>query len=116
MIEKNINPKTQQPLVPSIPALTKIASGLDLTLNDLFRLVDEKPVDISTDSQPAYIMDNPFPEKKPTPVSEDRLNEEQLEIIRLYEAAPPALRAAALAVLRAAEDPDKVPGGVSTAE
>jgi repressor LexA len=51
MIEKNINPKTQQPLVPSIPALTKIASGMGLSLNDLFRQVDEMPVDISVNSQ-----------------------------------------------------------------
>jgi transcriptional regulator with XRE-family HTH domain len=41
MIEKNINPKTQQPLVPSIPVLTKIASGMGLSLNELFRLVDD---------------------------------------------------------------------------
>lgn len=52
MIEKNLNPKTQLPLIPSIPALTKIASGMGLTLNDLFRLVDEMPVDISVNPQP----------------------------------------------------------------
>lgn len=55
-------------------------------------------------------------EKKPTPVSEDGLDAEQSEIVRLYKAAPPALRAAALAVLRSAEGQGKAPGGVSTAE
>lgn len=48
--------------------------------------------------------------KQPTPVTEDGLSEEQLEVIRRYEAAPPALRAAALAVLRSAEEQDKVQG------
>lgn len=54
--------------------------------------------------------------KKPTPVSGDGLSVEQLELIRLFESAPPALRAAALAVLRSAEGQDKVPGGASKAE
>lgn len=49
-------------------------------------------------------------EKQPTPVSEDGLSAEQLEVIRRFEAAPPALRAAALAVLRSAEEQDKVQG------
>lgn len=54
--------------------------------------------------------------KKPAPTVGDGLNPEQAEIIRLYEAAPPALRAAALAVLRSAEGQDKVPGGASEDE
>ncbi len=55
-------------------------------------------------------------EKKPTPKDGDGLTEEQLEIIRLFESAPVALRAAALAVLRSAEGQGKAPGGVSGAE
>lgn len=55
-------------------------------------------------------------QKKPTPVFGDGLDAEQRELVRLYAAAPPALRAAALAVLRAAEGQGKAPGGVSEAE
>lgn len=55
-------------------------------------------------------------EKKPTPVSEDGLSEEQLELIDLFESAPPALRAAALAVLRSAEGQDKPQDGASADE
>lgn len=55
-------------------------------------------------------------EKKPTPEEGDGLSAEQAEIVKLYEAAPPALRAAALAVLRSAEWQDKVPGGASEDE
>lgn len=54
--------------------------------------------------------------EKPTPEDGDGLSAEQAEIVKLYEAAPPALRAAALAVLRSAEGQDKAPGGVSIAE
>lgn len=50
-------------------------------------------------------------EIKPTSNYGDGLNEEQLEVIRRFEDAPPALRAAALAVLRSAEEQDKAQGG-----
>lgn len=63
-----------------------------------------------------YMFSGNTEQKKPTPVSEDGLDAEQSEIVRLYKAAPPALRAAALAVLRSAEGQGKAPGGVSTAE
>jgi len=55
-------------------------------------------------------------EGKPTPGDGDGLNEEQLEIVKLYESAPPALRAAALAVLRSSEGQGKAPDGASTGE
>lgn len=51
-------------------------------------------------------------EKTPTPVSEDGLSAEQADLVKLFEAAPPSLRAAALAVLRSAEGQDKAQGGV----
>lgn len=52
--------------------------------------------------------------EKPTPMYGDGLSEEMLEVIRRYKAAPPALRAAALAVLRAAEEQSKAQGGGTT--
>ena len=55
-------------------------------------------------------------EKEPTPASEDGLSAEQAELVNLYQSAPPALRAAALAVLKSAEDQGKVQGGASTTE
>lgn len=62
----------------------------------------------------SYLIDEQ--QKKPIPEDGDGLNEEQAEIVKLYEAAPPALRAAALAVLKSAEGQGKAPGGSSTAE
>ena len=54
--------------------------------------------------------------KTPTPVSRSGLSAEQLELVNLFESAPPALRSAALAVLRSAEGQSKAPGGSSEAE
>lgn len=54
--------------------------------------------------------------KTPTPVSEDGLDVEQMELVRLYDAASPALRAAALAVLKSAEEQDKAQGKDAASE
>lgn len=61
-----------------------------------------------------YILETTDKKEKPTPMEGDGLNEEQLELIRRYDAATPELRAAALAVLRSAESQSKAPGEVST--
>lgn len=53
-------------------------------------------------------------EIKPTPTNGDGLSEEMVEVIRRFAAAPPALRAAALAVLRSAEEQGKAQGGDTT--
>ncbi len=62
-----------------------------------------------------YLLRGEEGKKSPPPI-EDGLNAEQVELIRLFETAPPALRAAALAVLKSAEEQSKVQGGVSEAE
>lgn len=61
-----------------------------------------------------YLLGQDETQEKPTPVSGDGLGAEQLEFIKLYDAAAPALRAAALAVLRSGEEQGKAPDGVST--
>lgn len=67
--------------------------------------------DVSTD----YLLGREH-KKKPTPEDGDGLDAEQAEIVKLFVSAPPALRAAALAVLRSAEGQGKAPGEVSKAE
>ncbi len=51
MLENNRNPKTGQPVVPSLPYLNKIASCMGITLSELFSMVDDMPVDISLADQ-----------------------------------------------------------------
>ena len=57
-----------------------------------------------------YLLRGSGQKEKPTPDTGDGLSAEQAEIIRLYDSAPPALQAAALAVLRSGELQDKAPG------
>lgn len=47
MIEKNRNPNTGLPMVPSLSALNKLAGGMGITLDTLFALAEDMPVDIS---------------------------------------------------------------------
>lgn len=51
MLEKEKNPKTGQPMIPSLPYLNKIASCMGITLSDLFSMVDDMPVDVSIPDQ-----------------------------------------------------------------
>lgn len=56
-----------------------------------------------------YLLRGEENKKSPSP-NGDGLNAEQLEILSLYDAASPALRNAALAVLKSAEGQDKALG------
>ncbi len=80
---------------PKYESLKSIANVLDVSISEL-----------TGDEQ----------KENPTLVSEDGLDATQTELVRLFKSAPPALRAAALAVLRSAEDQSKVPDGTSEAE
>lgn len=80
---------------PDIKTMTVLANHFDVTIDQLLGLEEKE---------------------KPTPEDGGGLDGEQMEIVSLYKAAPPALRAAALAVLRSAEGQSKAPGGVSDGE
>ena len=86
----NIEAKGQ---VPSVEKVQMLASYLGVTTSELLG-----------------------EEKKTTPGDGGGLNAEQLELVSLFESASPALRAAALAVLRSAEGQDKAPGEAPKAE
>lgn len=78
---------------PNPETLVKIADILNVSTDYLLGCTDQRE------------------KKQPAPMIEGGLSEEQLEVIRRYDAAPPALRAAALAVLKAAEEQHKAQGG-----
>jgi len=92
-----INQIERRGSVPSVERVQLLAQYLGVTTSEL---LGEEPPD----------------KEKPTPGDRDGLSTEQLEIVNLYESAPPALRAAALAVLRSAEGQGKAPDGSSTGE
>lgn len=46
MLESNINPKTKQPLTPTMPVLKKIANAMDISVDALFAIVDDMPISL----------------------------------------------------------------------
>ena len=46
MLERGENPKTKQPVTPTLPAMRKIAQGMGISLTELFVRVDDMPVDL----------------------------------------------------------------------
>lgn len=50
MIENGVNPKTGQPMVPSMQHYAKIAKGMHTTINDLFSMIDDAPVSLKTET------------------------------------------------------------------
>lgn len=88
MLERNLNPKTNLPLTPSLPALKKIAQGMGMTLNDLFLKADDTPVDLlQADSEKNVL----------TPGAGD---EHEAEAMQLFESLSEAQRIEALNYLR----------------
>ena len=51
-LEKGMNPQTKQPITPTLPALKKLADGMGITLNDLFSIVDDMPVELTSEAEP----------------------------------------------------------------
>ena len=48
MIENNKNPKTGQPLTPTLPMLKKIADGMNISLDRLFAITDDFMIDMTS--------------------------------------------------------------------
>lgn len=47
MIEAGINPKTKQPIVPSIASYKKIAQATGKSLHDLLSVIDDAPIQVN---------------------------------------------------------------------
>lgn len=48
MLEKNVNPRNNKPIIPTIETYNKIAHGMNLGLDDLLKMLDStEPVDLS---------------------------------------------------------------------
>lgn len=52
MLEDERNPKTNEPIVPSLVTMKKIAKAMNMTLNDLMSQADDMEVSLSQDSSP----------------------------------------------------------------
>lgn len=61
MLENNLNPSTGKPVIPTLPALNKIARGMGISLDDLLSMVDDNAV-ISLRRDPAPEENYPLPD------------------------------------------------------
>ena len=84
MFEKGINPSTGAKITPTLPALSKLATGMHTTLNELFTLVDDMDVDVKT----------------PALSEEDGLASVDMEIISLLAGLSDAKKQQAISFLR----------------
>lgn len=84
MLEKGINPSTGAKITPTLPALSKLATGMHTTLNELFTLVDDMDVDVKT----------------PALSEEDGLASVDMEIISLLAGLSDAKKQQAISFLR----------------
>ena len=51
MVERGMNPKTKQPVTPTLPALKKLSDAMGLTLSDMLAQIDDMPIDLTDDGQ-----------------------------------------------------------------
>lgn len=51
MLEEGKNPKTHEPIIPSLMTLKKLASAMAMTLDELMIAADEMPITLSLDSE-----------------------------------------------------------------
>lgn len=79
MLEKEINPKTQEPISPTLSALMKIAKAMGITLTELLTMADDIPVSLSID---------------------DNLTKEEKELLNAWRNASEAAKEAAMLTLK----------------
>ena len=48
MLERGFNPKTKLPIIPTLPKIMQLAQGLGITVSELFTIVDDIQIDLST--------------------------------------------------------------------
>lgn len=61
MIERNFNPRTGKPLIPTLVALNKIAHGMGMTIDELFSSIDDIAVSLSSTS--SHLTDSLSPDE-----------------------------------------------------
>ena len=52
MLERGVNPNTNQPIIPTLPALKKLADCMGITVEDILSRVDDMPVSLTVDDPP----------------------------------------------------------------
>lgn len=94
MLERGKNPKTRLPITPTLPALQKLASGMHMSLTELFSMIEDMPIDLSDG------LGDELQKQTSALGSEDGWSELDFEIIRLALELSPKKKQEAIKYLR----------------
>jgi len=70
LLEKNVNPKTNEPIIPNLNSLYKIAKAMGISIEELFASCDDIPINLD------------IPEVVPHPLTERE------ELVALVDSLP----------------------------
>lgn len=90
MLEKGENPKTGEPITPTPQTVQAIAKGMGMTMQELFLVVDDLYLDLTSEGKQPSRMDG--------------LSADTLEIAEIIEALPANLRRVLLLQARALKE------------
>jgi hypothetical protein len=90
MLEDGKNSKTGEPIIPTISTLKKIATALEMPLNDLLSLAEDMPVSLEDILSP------------PTPTPSPDLSDAEAALLELFRAVPPEHRPMILGMIEGA--------------
>ena len=98
MLERGENPKTHQPIKPTMQALKKLAEGMHMNLTDLFTVVDDMLIDMGEGTGDV------FGRQTSAPIGEGGWSDLDLEIVRLILSLSPKKKQEAIGYLRYLSD------------
>lgn len=84
MLEEGKNPKTNEPIIPSLVTLQKLAEAMEMSLDDLMAIADEMPISLSHDPAPTMNLQL-FAEAAP---ARDELTEAEQLLLNLFRQIP----------------------------
>ena len=58
ILEEGVNPRTNEPLVPTIATLKKISNAMGLSLHELMTMVDDMPIKMTNEAEKSSLPDN----------------------------------------------------------
>lgn len=88
MLEKGFNPKTKEPIIPTLLQLKKLASGMGMSVSALIEAVDDMPIELSALSK--------------STLAAPEYDEGEKELIDLYRRLPEHQRLLVLQMIKAA--------------
>lgn len=85
MLEEGKNPKTNEPIIPSLVTLKKLAEAMEMSLDDLMAIADEMPILLSHDPAPTMNLQLFAEKPSPDPI---KLTEGEQLLLDLFRQIP----------------------------